>query len=343
MYFDEEERFTHTSTVPPPNVGTRPQPPVAAPSPTPPVTTAPAPTPVQQTTAIPRGGNPAVDYRPVNAQTEELFINNRPTGKYRSPQKPASASIGAPAPSPAPGTSPPPGGTGGSGGRDEDGRVPGSGPTQPSVDPGQYAPPGSLLNQMGKGVDFGSFNLQDRIGSMPPSQRDNLIQELQLPDNFDFTSGFTSDKFIDKVASFISTKGIQAGLGLLGLTGPASMAAAWGLKKLLKNTDYDPVSAISGFIRDLTSDKAPEVLDEAWNDIDAEDWWEDESEDKPVGQDLPWGAYWYFKDPKNQWITDDFWKRESSLDGLAVGGVVDQTNRMLSKDPLSDYDFFKNN
>ena len=34
-------------------------------------------------TAIPRGNNPVVDYRPVDAQTEQLFINNRPTGKMK--------------------------------------------------------------------------------------------------------------------------------------------------------------------------------------------------------------------------------------------------------------------
>jgi hypothetical protein len=34
-------------------------------------------------TSIPRGNNPVVDYRPVDAQTEQLFINNRPTGKMK--------------------------------------------------------------------------------------------------------------------------------------------------------------------------------------------------------------------------------------------------------------------
>ena len=34
-------------------------------------------------TEIPRGNNPVVDYRPADAQTEELFINNRPTGKKK--------------------------------------------------------------------------------------------------------------------------------------------------------------------------------------------------------------------------------------------------------------------
>lgn len=35
------------------------------------------------TTVIPRGNNPVVDYRPVGDQMEELFINNRPTGRRR--------------------------------------------------------------------------------------------------------------------------------------------------------------------------------------------------------------------------------------------------------------------
>lgn len=34
-------------------------------------------------TAVPSGNNPVVDYRPVDGQMEELFINNRPTGRKR--------------------------------------------------------------------------------------------------------------------------------------------------------------------------------------------------------------------------------------------------------------------
>lgn len=326
---EEEENRFYTTSVPPPNVGTRPgvttPPPPTPPSTTPPATTTP---PAPSPTAIPRGGNPAVDYRPVNAQTEELFINNRPTGKYRSPQKAAVSSgggVGAPPPSP------PAGGTGGGAVRDEDGRTPQVGAPTPSVDPGQYAPPGSLFSE-GKNIDFGSFNMQDRFNAMDKSQLSMINDTLGLKDqHYDFGNASFTSNFAGKMANFITSNGIKAGINLLGLTGPAAFAAAWGLKKLMKNADVDPAAAVEKFIKDLTGKNAPEVLKNEAGDAAG-------ALPTFIFDSMAGGGNW-------QWITDPEWeeRKKGSIDGLATGGLVNQTDSMLSRDNeinLDAYNFF---
>ena len=319
-------------------------PPPTPPSTTPPPTTPPTTTtpPAPSPTAIPRGGNPAVDYRPVNAQTEELFINNRPTGKYRSPQKAAVSSgggVGAPPPSP------PAGGTGGGVVRDEDGRTPQVGAPTPSVDPGQYAPPGSLFSE-GKNIDFGSFNMLDRFNAMDKSQLSMINDALGLKDqHYDFGNASFTSNFAGKMANFITSNGIKAGINLLGLTGPAAFAAAWGLKKLMKNADVDPAAAVEKFIKDLTGKNAPEVLQ---NSIDGGP----SSLLIDIMNKREGGAHnWQWLVPPGtpggaKGVDDNFWGYYDEwvkTNEMATGGLVNQTDSMLSRNNeinLDAYNFF---
>lgn len=220
--------------------------------------------------------NPIVDVRQM-PQGQQLFINNRPTQRMSNAPvtgAPAPAPA-APAPAPLPPSQDPGMGTS---------NPPIERPVSPIVNPPNLStmPAGTTTNTGVDAMPNGQFDWKNAGSWFTKPEnagaRDQMINGLDLPANYDFTKIMSDGNLWGKLTKLVDDKGISFATKLVGASSPVAMGLQYLYDKFTeKNPEYKLSNLFNGTFG--------KTKDDIWNQAEKEgrtgntespsDWWSD--------------------------------------------------------------------